>query len=88
MKSLFVSVILNYLKKQNKTKTASKTISKGKKKSFMNYEHGNPLPSEGMVSVEPSEMVCSITLLKPWLKFKYNRKIKQTTFLQQAATIK
>lgn len=54
----------------------------------MNYEHGNPLPSEGMVSVEPSEMVCSVTLLKPWLKFKYNSKIKQTTFLQQAATIK
>lgn len=46
---------------------------------------GIPCPLKGM---ESNEMVCSITTLKPWLKFKYNNKIKQTTFLQQAATIK
>lgn len=85
MKSLFVSVILNYLKKK---KNSIENYFQGKKKSFLHYEHGNPLPSEGMVSVEPTEMVCSVTSLKPWLKFKYNSKIKQTTFLQQAATIK
>lgn len=84
MKSLIVSIILNYLKEK---KISNKKYFKGNK-NLWTMNMGIPCPLKGMVSVEPSEMVCSVTLLKPWLKFKYNSKIKQTTFLQQAATIK
>lgn len=74
---IIVSIILNYLNGRKTTTTTTTNKPQLKKKGggvwknhLWSMNMGILCPLKGMVSLETNEMVCSVTLLKPWLKIQ------------------